>query len=198
MARRTETHEIRLGGQVAVLKSELVAVGQSGERSLKRIESGHTMRYRAPVSIEAGRSAVTTRLSCRGVDSRGGAIAVATHDRFCEGSDAGRPRPSEQRRGRRPKVSKGRTCGVRAGVYGDLAVADAERDGVDGGARALGPAAGAGPSFFETGHLRARVNCRGPVPCSMVGRERPGSASQGPAVGVGERQPIGEAKRRAL
>ena len=40
MARRTQTYAIRLavegGGQV---KAELVTVGQSGERSLKRIES---------------------------------------------------------------------------------------------------------------------------------------------------------------
>jgi hypothetical protein len=40
MARRTQTYAIRLavegGGQV---KAELVSVGQSGEQSLKRIES---------------------------------------------------------------------------------------------------------------------------------------------------------------
>jgi hypothetical protein len=41
MSRRTQTYAIRLavegGGQV---KAELVSVGQSGEQSLKRIESG--------------------------------------------------------------------------------------------------------------------------------------------------------------
>jgi hypothetical protein len=41
MARRTQTYAIRLavegGGQV---KAELISVGQSGEQSLKRIESG--------------------------------------------------------------------------------------------------------------------------------------------------------------
>jgi hypothetical protein len=40
MARRTQTYAVRLavegGGQV---KAELVSVGQSGEQSLKRIES---------------------------------------------------------------------------------------------------------------------------------------------------------------
>jgi hypothetical protein len=40
MARRTQTYSIRLavegGGQV---KAELISVGQSGEQSLKRIES---------------------------------------------------------------------------------------------------------------------------------------------------------------
>jgi hypothetical protein len=43
MARRTQTYAIRLavegGGQV---KAELVSVGQSGEQSLKRIESAET------------------------------------------------------------------------------------------------------------------------------------------------------------
>jgi hypothetical protein len=45
MARRTTTYAIRLavegGGQV---KAELISVGQSGEQSLKRIESAASAR----------------------------------------------------------------------------------------------------------------------------------------------------------
>ena len=53
MARRTQTYAIRLavegGGQV---KAELVSVGQSGEQSLKRIESAGE---RASDVLPAGR-----------------------------------------------------------------------------------------------------------------------------------------------
>ena len=48
MARRTQTYAIRLavegGGQV---KAELVSVGQSGEQSLKRIETAEAIAPRA-------------------------------------------------------------------------------------------------------------------------------------------------------
>ena len=58
MARRTQTYAIRLavegGGQV---KAELVSVGQSGEQSLKRIES-------AGERASAGSRAWAARRSC--------------------------------------------------------------------------------------------------------------------------------------
>ena len=58
MPRRTQTYAIRLavegGGQV---KAELVSVGQSGEQSLKRIES-------AGEGLERTRGAWAARRSC--------------------------------------------------------------------------------------------------------------------------------------
>ena len=75
MARRTNTYAIRLavegGGQV---KAELVSVGQSGEQSLKRIE---TAGERASGGLKGlGRQAELLRA---GIRTLGGALAgVAT------------------------------------------------------------------------------------------------------------------------
>jgi hypothetical protein len=74
MARRTHTYAIRLavegGGQV---KAELVAVGQSGEQSLKRIESaGERASGRAEGYL--GRQAELLRT---GIRTLGGALIGA-------------------------------------------------------------------------------------------------------------------------
>jgi hypothetical protein len=74
MARRTQTYAIRLavegGGQV---KAELISVGQSGEQSLKRIESAGD---RASGGLKGlGRQAELLRA---GIRTLGGAIAGVT------------------------------------------------------------------------------------------------------------------------
>ena len=75
MARRTQTYAIRLavegGGQV---KAELVSVGQSGEQSLKRIE---TAGERASGGLKSlGRQAELLRTGIRTLG--GGLIGVTT------------------------------------------------------------------------------------------------------------------------
>jgi hypothetical protein len=81
MACRTHTYAIRLGveggGQV---KAELVAVGQSGEQSLKRVESAGD---RASGGLKAlGRQ---TELLRTGRASRNGAIPTGWSGRLMQG-----------------------------------------------------------------------------------------------------------------
>ena len=92
MARRTQTYAIRLavegGGQV---KAELVSVGQSGEQSLKRIESAGE---RATGGLKGlGRQAELLRTGIRtlggaliGVTTVGGLVALV--DRSISAADA--------------------------------------------------------------------------------------------------------------
>ena len=67
MARRTQTYAIRLavegGGQV---KAELISVGQSGEQSLKRIETAGRILSRTPAfsaAVHLAHSVPTSLLS---------------------------------------------------------------------------------------------------------------------------------------
>jgi hypothetical protein len=73
MARRTQTYAVRLavegGGRV---KAELVSVGQSGEQSLKRIETGGGKASRGLQGL--GRQAELLRT---GIRTLGGALIGA-------------------------------------------------------------------------------------------------------------------------
>src|SRR5688500_10380479 len=118
MARRAQTYAIRLavegGGQV---KAELVSVGQSGEQSLKRIESAGE---RASGGFQGlGRQAELLRTGIRtlggaliGVTTVGGLAALV--DRSISAADADR-QDRRQDRGRRRGAPGAEVCrqGVR-------------------------------------------------------------------------------------
>ena len=83
MARRTQTYAIRLavegGGQV---KAELISVGQSGEQSLKRIESAGDRASGGLIGIARQAELLRT-----GIRTLGGALAGVQRSAVSPGSD---------------------------------------------------------------------------------------------------------------
>ena len=152
MARRTQTYAIRLavegGGQV---KAELVSVGQSGEQSLKRIESAGE---RASGGLKGlGRQAELLRT---GIRTLGGALVGRRHGRWsrrpgrsldlgggCDRQDRGQDR--RRRRGAAGASVCGQGLGRRAADAGH-------------GAAALHPPRGRGGAGHGRGQGRARAD----------------------------------------